>query len=59
MTVSIQCKDLFPDCDFVAEADNEEKLFLKVAEHAALEHGIMVISDEMKEKIHAKMREEA
>ncbi len=40
MTKVIQCKNLFPGCDFTAEAETEEELLQEAAEHATAAHGI-------------------
>ena len=39
--VSIKCKDLGPQCDFIVVARNEEKLMKKAAKHMAKTHKIV------------------
>ena len=43
MTLSIACKDVGADCSFTAEAETEEDLLKKVAQHAQEAHGMTSI----------------
>ena len=40
MTVSVACKDVGVNCDFKAEAQTEEELLKKVAQHAKEAHNM-------------------
>ncbi len=43
MTVSVSCKDVGVDCDFKAEAQTEEELLKKLAQHAKEAHNMSSI----------------
>jgi len=43
MTLSIACKDVGTDCSFKAEAETEEELLKKVAQHAKEAHGMTTV----------------
>ena len=58
MTKSIRCTDLFPGCDFHAEADTEDQLMQKVAEHAATAHDLTEITDEVAAKVKGCIRDD-
>lgn len=57
MTKYIECKDLFPDCEFKAEADSEAELLKKVAEHAASRHGIAEVTEDNLSKVKGCIRD--
>ena len=40
MTVSVACRDVGVNCDFKAEAQTEEELLKKVAQHAKEAHNM-------------------
>jgi predicted small metal-binding protein len=40
MTLSIACKDVGTNCSFSAQAETEEELLKKVAQHAKEAHGM-------------------
>ena len=48
---TIACKELFPGCDFKAEAESEAELLQKVAAHAASAHQITQITDAVVAKV--------
>jgi predicted small metal-binding protein len=54
---SIQCRDLFPGCEFHAEAATEAELLRKAADHAAQVHGITQLTDEVIAKVRGCIRE--
>ena len=54
---TIQCKELFPGCEFRAEAETESDLLQKVAAHAASAHGITQVTDAVVAKVRACIRE--
>ena len=57
MTKTIACTDLFPGCEFKAEAESEADLLQKVAAHAASAHGVSEITDEMVSKVKGCIRD--
>lgn len=58
MAKVLRCRDLGMDCDFVARAETEEELLQKAAEHAAAEHNMTEISEEVLAKVRAAIRDE-
>ncbi len=57
MSKTIACNDLFPGCDFKAEAESEGELLQKVAVHAASAHGVTEITDDMAGKVNGCIRD--
>jgi predicted small metal-binding protein len=57
MTKSIKCADLFPGCDFHAEAESEEQVLQKAAEHAASIHNVTELTDEIVAKVKGAIRD--
>ena len=57
MSKYIECKDLFPGCEFKAEADSDAELLKKVAEHAASSHGITEVTEDIVSKAKGCIRE--
>ncbi len=57
MSKVIECNDLFPGCEFKAEAASEADLLQKVAAHAASDHGVTEITDEMVSKVKGCIRD--
>ena len=57
MSKYIECKDLFPGCNFKAEADSDAELLKKVAEHAASSHGITEVTEDIASKVKGCIRE--
>ena len=58
MAKTMSCRDVGPDCDFVARAETEEELMQQVAEHAAAVHGMQEVPPEIAEKVQAAIRDE-
>lgn len=58
MTKVISCRDVGMDCDFEARAATEEELLSLTAAHAAKEHGLTEIPEEVLTKVKAAIREE-
>lgn len=58
MAKTLRCKDVGPDCEFVARGETEDEIMQQVAEHARTEHGIDSVSPEMAEKARAVIRDE-
>lgn len=57
MSKTIACNDLFPGCDFKAEAESEAELLQKVAAHAASEHGVTEMTDNVVSKVKGCIRD--
>lgn len=47
----IACKDVVPGCGFTANAETEEELVAKVAEHARHVHGVHEVTPELAAKV--------
>ena len=58
MAKMMKCRDVGPDCDFVARGETDEEVMGQVAEHARSTHGIEV-SPELAAKARAAIRDEA
>lgn len=58
MAKSMSCRDVGPDCDFVARGENEEEVMGQVAEHARTEHGFEEVPAELAEKARAAIKDE-
>ena len=58
MTKIIRCKDVGLDCDFEAQAETEEELLKKVAEHAGTTHNMTEIPEEVLAKVRAAIKDE-
>jgi predicted small metal-binding protein len=57
--LSINCRDVGVDCDYVAKGETEEELMKEAAEHAVKDHGYKeeeIMTPEMKEKIRSHIR---
>ena len=57
MTKIMECSDLFPGCEFTAEAETEEEVLQKAAEHAAAAHGITELTDDIVAKVKGCIRD--
>lgn len=58
MAKTMSCRDVGPDCDFVARGENEEEVMGQVAEHARNEHGFEEVPAELAEKARAAIKDE-
>lgn len=58
MAKSMSCRDVGPDCDFVARGETEEEIMSQVAEHARGVHGIDTVPPELAEKARAAIKDE-
>ncbi|MEJ7763919.1 MAG: DUF1059 domain-containing protein [Acidimicrobiales bacterium] len=47
MTYNIACGDVVPGCAATLDANTEDELMAKVAEHAATEHGVTEVTPEL------------
>ena len=57
MAKTMSCRDVGPDCDFVARGETEEEIMGQVAEHART-HGMEEVSPEVAEKVRAAIKDE-
>ena len=57
MTKKYACKSIGMDCTFTAEAESEEQLMAKVAEHARTVHSMAQIDEPTMAKIKAAITE--
>ena len=57
MSKTMSCRDVGPDCDFVATGETEEEVMVQVAEHARTEHGFEEVPPELAEKAKAAIRD--
>jgi len=57
MSKSMSCRDVGPDCDFVATGETEDEIMTKVAEHARTDHGMSDIPPELVEKARASIKD--
>ena len=57
MSKSIRCADIFPGCDFHAEAGTKDQLLQKVVAHAASVHNVTEIPDDMVAKVKSCIRD--
>jgi predicted small metal-binding protein len=53
----LYCKDVGFDCEYVAEAESEEDLLQKVAEHAETTHQVSELPDEVVTRVRAAIRD--
>ena len=58
MPKTLHCRDVGPDCDFVARGDSEEDLMRQVAEHARTVHNIDPVPPELAQKARSVIRAE-
>ena len=49
--MTLACGTIVPGCDFVAHAENEDELMMKIADHARTAHGVERMSEELKAKV--------
>jgi len=59
MAKTVSCRDVGADCDFVARGNSNEEILSQVEEHARTAHNMSEIPIEVREKIHAAIRDEA
>ena len=58
MSKKIACADVVPGCSFQAEAETENELLQKVAEHAAEAHEVKEVSPELLASVKSAIRTE-
>ena len=58
MSKVLQCGSVVPGCRFVIHADNDDELMMKATAHARAEHGIERMSERLKARMLAAIRNE-
>jgi predicted small metal-binding protein len=58
MARRMSCRDVGPDCDFVARGETDEEVMRQVAEHARTAHGMEEVPPELAEKAKAAIKDE-
>ena len=58
MSKVLECGSVVPGCKFVAHAESEDDLMMKMAEHLRAAHDVDHLSDSLKAKIRAAIRDE-
>ena len=58
MAKVLYCNDLVPGCKFEAHGDSEEEVLADIADHIAIAHNTVSISDEILEMISKAIQEE-
>lgn len=58
MGLTIHCRDVGVECDFVVEGKTEEELFRKAGEHAKEAHGLTEIPEDRKRTMRRLIRED-
>ena len=53
----LQCASVIPGCNFVAHAEDENEMIVVMAQHARSVHDVDHLSDELKAKIRAALRD--
>jgi predicted small metal-binding protein len=59
MAKTMSCRDVGPDCDFVARGESEDEVMGQVAEHARTVHGMEDVPPELAEKAKAAIKDES
>ena len=54
----MDCRDVGPDCDFVARGESDEEVMGQVAEHARTAHGMDEVPPELAAKAQAAIRDD-
>jgi predicted small metal-binding protein len=57
MAKTLNCRDVGPDCDFVATGETDEEIMMKAAEHARTAHGLGEIPAELAERARGAIRD--
>ena len=57
MPKTLSCRDVGPDCDFVATGETEEEVMAKAVEHGRTAHGLEEIPPELAEKARSVIRD--
>jgi predicted small metal-binding protein len=59
MAKTMSCRDVGPDCDFVARGETDDEIMGQVAEHARSAHGMAEVPAELAQKAKASIKDEA
>jgi predicted small metal-binding protein len=54
---TLDCGTVVPGCNFVAHGDSEADLMLVIAQHAKAVHGVERLSNDLKTKMRASIRD--
>jgi predicted small metal-binding protein len=57
MPKTLSCRDVGPDCDFVATGETEDEVMAKAVEHGRSAHGFEEIPPELAEKARGAIRD--
>jgi predicted small metal-binding protein len=58
MARKMSCRDVGPDCDFVARGESDDEVMGQVAEHARAAHGMEEVPPELAAKAKAAITDE-
>jgi predicted small metal-binding protein len=58
MSKRLECRSIVPGCNFVAHGENEDDLMMKAADHARAAHGVEHLSEPLRAKIKASIKDE-
>jgi len=58
MPKTMKCRDVGPDCDYVARGESEEEIMKQVAAHARDAHGMNEVPPELAEKARSAIKDE-
>ena len=58
MARRMSCRDVGPDCDFVARGESDEEVMGQVAEHARDAHGMNEVPQELAQKANAAIKDD-
>jgi predicted small metal-binding protein len=58
MARRMSCRDVGPDCDFVARGESDDEVMGQVAEHARAAHGMEEVPQELADKARAAIRDD-
>ena len=53
----LECRSVVPGCEIVVRGESEEEVMMNASEHARSAHGVEHMSEELKAKIRAAIRE--
>ena len=58
MARRMSCREVGPDCDFVARGETDEEIMGHVAVHARTAHGMDEVPPDVAEKVRAAIRDD-
>lgn len=58
MAKTLHCRDVGPDCDFVARGESEDDIMRQVVEHARSVHGIDPVPADLAQKARSVIRDD-